>query len=439
MSRAEIRDIGSSRATWHGLRPAVTANLPGVSYRERQPFLGAIYVCAGTLLLAFSFGVHKYGYDVFDAIDRWVVSNHAPGFSEALAWIDDDLGRQLFIFGLTFCVFSLGSALSYRGTRMRLASAADVLGRGPFTLFLRAFDEEESRRSDDGATYEQELAGVLRRIGPMICVGRPQEKLPKVGALRLYVHDAHWRAVVVELLNNCAAAVVLVSGTENLRWEIMTALRIVPPERLLLVVHSHKSVGTEKERQVLWERYRGLCDLLSGTVRLPYVLGNSRFLTFDPDGSPRLLPTVGTRLQPKNGDFPTIDLESSLLPFTARLSPPGRRWSSLPGLLGRVTRFAWQQAVAHPMSSDRLLRGAQLALLLGLLGAAFTCLARGRGIVANVAPFLPRDTANVIEFVFLAAAIMSLLVLLARGFERLKHIRDEIQVRTTGRVTRALS
>ena len=48
-------------------------------------------------------------------------------------------------------------------------------------------------------TYEERLARTLRKVGPFVAVGDPTERLPLLGAARMYAADEEWQETVDEL------------------------------------------------------------------------------------------------------------------------------------------------------------------------------------------------------------------------------------------------
>jgi hypothetical protein len=51
----------------------------------------------------------------------------------------------------------------------------------------------------------------MSKIGPFVAIGRPGERLPQLGAIRLYVADPEWQEMVTRLMSE-AALVVLRAG-----------------------------------------------------------------------------------------------------------------------------------------------------------------------------------------------------------------------------------
>ena len=82
---------------------------------------------------------------------------------------------------------------------------------------------------------EQELAEILNRVGPVIAIGKPGEPLPELGAARLYVSDADWKAKVTDMLARSRLVVIRTGSTPNLQWEIEHTMARVPRRQILLV------------------------------------------------------------------------------------------------------------------------------------------------------------------------------------------------------------
>jgi hypothetical protein len=261
--------------------------------------------------------------------------------------------------GVTVPLF--GPQLLERGRRLRATDASAVLAadRRPPILYLRSFEDDDLpdpalpsifavyrlgfRPPFVRHRYERTLTQALSRIGPVICLGRPGDEVPEVGAARFYVFDEVWPTAVTHCLRHSSAVVFTIGHGRALWWEIETALKLIPLERLLFffpyaesptvrgstwrkyyaflglgLVTRRMLARMEAERQSRYtmfrERTRGLLS-----ERLP-ALGTSAFLTFSHDGSPRLLET--TRVLDKaimwrfsNVSWTQIDLERTLRPF----------------------------------------------------------------------------------------------------------------------------
>jgi TM2 domain-containing membrane protein YozV len=84
-------------------------------------------------------------------------------------------------------------------------------------------------------SFEQELARGLQRVGPVVAIGRPGERLPELGASRLYVGDDEWQDRVSALMSQAALVVLQAGDTPSLWWEVEQAMARVPRRRLVIV------------------------------------------------------------------------------------------------------------------------------------------------------------------------------------------------------------
>jgi hypothetical protein len=136
------------------------------------------------------------------------------------------------------------------------ADRAMVLDPRPPVLYLRSFaDDDQALIDDEGSALarrsmqllrppspEEELAAFLRRLGPVVAIGKPGEPLPELGAARLYVaHDA-WQAKVRSLMAQAGLVVVRVGTSPGVLWEIEQALAHVPRPRLVFTL-----LGTSRQ------------------------------------------------------------------------------------------------------------------------------------------------------------------------------------------------
>ena len=254
--------------------------------------------------------------------------------------------------------------LRERGRRLRYARVVSLDARKKPVLLLRSFGDDElldpkpfdffQRR------YEETLARTLRRLGPVVCIGRPNDSLGFGGAARLYVSDEHWRKAVCHLLERAAAVVVVVGRTEGLWWEIDTAIATVDRARLLFffpyVAKSRRSGSRiadfwefagrwnlsrrrydqmEAERRERYQEFRRRCQLLHP---LPEDPGRALFLDFLSDGTGRLhaprhkapwkygfgLANVLADYLPGRMGRLRFDMDRTLQPFLSKRSFEGR-------------------------------------------------------------------------------------------------------------------
>ena len=112
--------------------------------------------------------------------------------------------------------------------RLNLANQVDDV-RAP-VVYLRSFqvDKRLSRRPlaigrvISSRTEEEQLVEALRESGPVVAIGRPGERLPRLGAQRMYVEDAEWQQQILSWFTRAALVVIHVPAkpTEGLTWEL---------------------------------------------------------------------------------------------------------------------------------------------------------------------------------------------------------------------------
>lgn len=159
------------------------------------------------------------------------------------------------------CLAGTGIFLWRRARRWLKAIAAKTMSsdmRAPI-LYLRAFEDE--RKSGKGKlhwilivlglivspvpqdlkTEEEHLAGIFKYAGPFICIGRPREKLPPLGALRFYFGD-DWREKLLALCNR--AKLIVLRGhalndekkQEGFRYELEMVWREIDRRKLVYLL-----------------------------------------------------------------------------------------------------------------------------------------------------------------------------------------------------------
>jgi hypothetical protein len=128
--------------------------------------------------------------------------------------------------------------------RRNLETQADD-ARAP-VVYLRSFhvDKRLARRPlavgrvVSLRTEEEQIAEALRELGPVVAVGRPGERLPRLGAQRVYVNDADWHQQILSWFKRAVLVVIHVppKPTEGLTWEIEQGLSVVSLDRLVFLV-----------------------------------------------------------------------------------------------------------------------------------------------------------------------------------------------------------
>ncbi len=199
-------------------------------------------------------------------------------------------------FELVAAVFTvLGALFLVRSRKYRALSVSEILENDPRppVIYLRSFKDDKGagrplnilRFSNlkylwhwififyNGAhqfmgwSEEEILAQVLSTAGPMVAIGRPGEKLPQLGAARVYVENDVWQQKVHEFLDKAALVVLRLGKTEGFWWEVeQSASRLDPRRLIFLVPLDRKQYQEFRERA---EKYfpKGLPDYSSSPMR----------------------------------------------------------------------------------------------------------------------------------------------------------------------------
>ncbi len=189
----------------------------------------------------------------------------------------------------------------WRWQRMQARLAPEVLAsdrRAPI-VYLRPFAAD--RRASG---YEVRLARSLRDLGPIIAVGRPEEKLPATTYIsRGYVADERWQDWVVDLISRAQLVVLQIGTSEGLMWELMQVVWMVRPDQLLLCLGPKRVSRGDANL-----RYRQFREQHGGLFPkgLPAEIQGSVFITFGPDWTP--IPS--REVKGSEGDYQSWVLQS---------------------------------------------------------------------------------------------------------------------------------
>ncbi len=139
-------------------------------------------------------------------------------------------------------IFPVSFALLYISRRLksRRAFEAILFDKRLPVLYLRSFefdrdDDLKAQRFRIPYTNESHMVANLELIGPVIAIGRPGEKLPTLGAARMYVGNEDWQTIALELMKYAQIVVIRILGdTPGIRWELTCARENLDPEKLAL-------------------------------------------------------------------------------------------------------------------------------------------------------------------------------------------------------------
>lgn len=234
---------------------------------------------------------------------------------------------------LSFMVFGFaglyacdsGARVLNWGRRLRLVDK--VFPREfPPIIYLRSFqDDLISAKTFGGlaslATEEEQLVRAFETIGPVGALGSPGERVPQIGALRMYLNDVseeEWHSKVQEAIQKSRIVILRAGFSSGLRWELRQAIQLAVPERLLLVVPSGQSMASD-----FFSELQGfLSSRLPDPCQFPQKITRSSiagFVHFDKDWSPHFLPLRRSLWDPAVVNELVSIFQTTLQPFFRKL------------------------------------------------------------------------------------------------------------------------
>ena len=156
--------------------------------------------------------------------------------------------------GVAFLLFVTVIQTFRRSQQWDALSAEEALRRDPRApvLYLRAFTDDglmsvrghnwQDRVLGKAAgaltltSPEQELAFILQRVGPVVAIGKPGERLPELGAARVYVSHDSWQQTVLEMLERSSLVLARVGASPGVLWELDQVLSRAQRSKVVLLV-----------------------------------------------------------------------------------------------------------------------------------------------------------------------------------------------------------
>jgi hypothetical protein len=149
-------------------------------------------------------------------------------------------------------IVRVARASYHMGKRFLVQTDGEILERcdkKAFVLYLRPFKEDGAPRfvfkwtniAHEMFQYklseEMIIANCLKSVGIGIAVGRPGEKLPKLGMYRFYPPGSMWKDKVIELMRKAKLVVIHASSEPGYWWwELRSAIENVKPEQLVILL-----------------------------------------------------------------------------------------------------------------------------------------------------------------------------------------------------------
>ena len=172
-----------------------------------------------------------------------------------------------------------------RWGQMRAPLAQEVCAEDdrPPVIYLRPFDADRRH-----GWYEQRIARAMKTLGPIVTVGRPQEKLPATEYIaRDYLPDGEWQEHVLGLIERAELVILRMGRSAGLAWEVEQLVRQGRPGRLI-VCFGPEAVPRLIGRRDSVTAYQEFCAQFGRLFPhgLPRKAAGA-FLAFDHDWTPR--------------------------------------------------------------------------------------------------------------------------------------------------------
>jgi len=136
-------------------------------------------------------------------------------------------------------------------------------------LFLRSFAADDimslgkgwRRIFTAGRRFEEEVTELLWQWGPVVAIGQPREKIPRLGAAREYVAHANWQERVAQLVQEARLVLLMVGKTPGLAWEVSHVashgaegklVLVFPPLKKKMVAGRWEIFRKEVAQSVAW-------------------------------------------------------------------------------------------------------------------------------------------------------------------------------------------
>jgi hypothetical protein len=143
-----------------------------------------------------------------------------------------------------------------------------------------------SKRKLTFKNYEELLKSAVGKLGPFVAIGKPGDKVPPLGAARMYVDDDNWQDTVKKLTKKAKLVLLHLSESEGVLWESKFIAKNLQPEKLILCLPL--TFRGEKIDKEIYQTFRK--KFLSIFPHpLPENVGDAQFIFFSKNWTPHLL------------------------------------------------------------------------------------------------------------------------------------------------------
>jgi hypothetical protein len=162
----------------------------------------------------------------------------------------------------------------------------------PIILYLRSFDADGTGIDMSTTffpwmkllnikfyTHEQGLLNKLRKKAQCIAIGKPGEKIPEIGAYRLYFNDDEWKDKVLSYLERSVLIIMRPSETHGVLWEFEQIFKKGYLSKTIML----RQMGADDSLNVQKVKYKVFCEdvnKLTG-VNMPNYSFLNQYIYFD--------------------------------------------------------------------------------------------------------------------------------------------------------------
>jgi len=134
---------------------------------------------------------------------------------------------------------TIGMVITLVGRKLKAKEIKIEDTRAPI-IYFRSFKDDEiipdnfAQNFGVSESKEEALSHIFNQIGPFIALGKPNEKLPILGAHRIYLDKDNWQDTVTNLMRKSQLIILRIADTSGLIWELKNSIRIVDSSRIVL-------------------------------------------------------------------------------------------------------------------------------------------------------------------------------------------------------------